>query len=138
MTIDLIARRDATQRTMDKFRDRPFDWAARSTCLHLAAYHLRQLGHRAPPVPAIRSLLGAKRAMTKRGWADVGEMLAGIGLLEIPPATMIVGDLAVLQSDSDGIGAITISVGGKVMGWHEDSPLMQNIEPLQIDRAFRG
>ena len=138
MTIDLLARREATQATMDKYRDRPFDWPTRSTCLHMAAFHLRQLGHSPPPVPRVRSLLGAKRALAKRGWADAGEMLAGIGLVEIAPARMVIGDLAVLMSDADNIGAITISVGGKVMGWHEDAAGMVNIEPLRIERAFRG
>ncbi len=133
---DLLRRQRAVNATLTKYRDMPFDWRKGATCLHLARFHLKKMGHRPEKLPRIRSMLAARRALDVRSWADTGDMLATM-LPEITPAEMLLGDIAVLKSGDD-LGAITISLGGKVMGWHEDYPGMTALEPLSIARAFRA
>ena len=48
------------------------------------------------------------------------------------------GDLAMLESDSGGMGSIVISTGTKVIGWHEDDAGMVVMEPLAIAAAWRA
>ncbi|MBB4857204.1 hypothetical protein HNO88_000511 [Novosphingobium chloroacetimidivorans] len=132
----MLRRQHATAATLQKYRDAPFDWAAGKTCLHMARFHLRQMGHRPEGLPRIRSAIGARRALDVRGWANVGDMLDTI-LPRIAPAQMRLGDVAMLDS-GDGFGAIVISLGGKVMGWHEGYPGMTALEPIAIAGAWRA
>ena len=58
----LIERTEATQRTLDWFAPRPFDWRKSATCVHLVRRHLMHMGHSVPGsdlgmpirVPAVR------------------------------------------------------------------------------------
>lgn len=114
--MNLVARVDATNKTMRKFRERAFDWDGAS-CIHLARAQLRNMGHKPPRVPPIRSAIGAKRAMAANGYETVADIFDGLGLMRIPPAAMLVGDLAILPGE-DGFDAVVVCVGGKLMGWH--------------------
>lgn len=140
--LDLVARAAATARTLAKYRARPFDWRARSTCIHLARFHLRALGHRPPLIPDFRSAVGARRALAEQGAADVVALLDGQpGLARIAPAAMIVGDLAVMQPEEGAdraLQSIVVSVGGKVLGWGEADPSgLRPIEAHAILAAWR-
>lgn len=118
---ELERRRLATQPTLDKYRLNAVDWRSGVTCIHLAWFQLRRMGHRPPPLPRIRSPLAARRELKKRGWADCAEVLDGIGLERIAPAQMMLGDLAVAPS-ADGLGAIFVCAGPlMLLGWHEDA-----------------
>lgn len=132
---ELLRRKEATEKTLEKYRDKPFSWKDGFTCIHMLRFHLRQMGHKPPTLPRIKSALAAKRALTDRGWKDVGEMLDTL-LPRITPAQMVLGDVALFESE-DGFGAITISLGGKVMGWHPDYEGMTALEPIQIAGAWR-
>lgn len=126
MTIlpDLVRRQRATQATLAKYRARPFDWKKATTCIHMARFHLRKMGHAVPDLPRIRGAIGAVRALRANGWGNCVEMLDAQAMLErIPPAFMRVGDLAVLPSDEEnsGLDAIVICAGShKMLGWHQD------------------
>lgn len=126
---DLIRRQQATQATLTKYRCLPFNWKKAVTCIHMARFHLRKMGHAVPELPRIRGAIGAVRALRSNGWANCVEMLdaqcdvGGVGLERIPPAFMRVGDLAVLPSDEEnsGLDAIVICAGShKMLGWHQD------------------
>lgn len=135
---DLIRRMEATQKTMDRFQSRAFDWNG-STCIHLARFHLRQMGHKPPPLPQIRSALSARRAMDKAGYANVAAIFDGLMLPEITPAAMMLGDIGVVPGD-DGFDAVVINAGGKMLGWRED--VAGGIVPIadalsHVTRAFR-
>lgn len=132
---ELIRRQEATTATLERYRAKTFDWSRGCTCVHLARFHLKQMGHRPPTVPRIRSLLGAKKALKERGWPDVPAMLDSM-LPRIPPAAMWLGDLAVLEDDS-GLGAIVVNTGQKVIGWHEDAPGMVVMEAHRVSGAWR-
>lgn len=136
----LVQRQAALQATLDKFRTREWSWAAGHTCVHLARFHLRQMGHKPEAVPAIRSEISARRALATRGWQSVADMLdAQPGLMRIAPAMMLPGDLAVAGS-ADGVGAVFICLGGrKLMGWREDADGMVILDVLfdDLDAAWR-
>ncbi|WP_408585905.1 DUF6950 family protein [Novosphingobium sp.] len=139
MTMDLIRRQEALGHTLAKYRGKQFDWSRGHTCVHMARFHLRKLGHKVPKLPPLRSALGARRALDANGWADVREMLGSL-LPEIPPATMLPGDLVTADSE-DGFGGILICAGPhKLLGWHEDAPGMVVIDfdVSAVTGAYRG
>lgn len=118
---ELDRRTLATEATMAKYERRQFSWRTRATCLHMARTHLRNMGHRPPPIPDFRSALGARRALERTGFADVAALLDSM-LLRIAPAAMWVGDIAILPGDA-GLDSICIAdTAGKLIGWHEDDP----------------
>ena len=132
---EMLRRQKATQATLEKYRDKPFSWKDGRTCLHLLRFHLRQMGHKPEALPRIKSALAARRALDDRGWKDVGDMLDNF-LPRIPHASMLLGDVAMFQSE-DGFGAITISMGDKVMGWHPEYEGMTALIPVDIAGAWR-
>lgn len=121
---------------MAKYRARTFDWKSKATCLHMTWFHLRRMGKRPPALPPIGSLIAAQRALAAHGWNNVGDVLDGIGLERIAPATMRLGDLAMIADDS-GMGGIVVSAGGKVIGWHEDADGMVVMDLLETVAAWR-
>lgn len=137
--MNLAQRAAATQKTFDKFKGKPFAWKDAS-CAHLLRTHLRNMKHRPPKMPAFRSAVGAKRALKDMGADDLVALLNGLGLMEIPPAKMLVGDLAVLPGDDGVFDAIVVSAGnGKFMGWHgasEGLQMMMDVMP-HIKAAYR-
>ena len=120
---DLLRRQKATQTTLDKYRAKAFAWKQGVTCVHMARFHLRQMGHTPEALPRLRGPIGARKALDGRGWATVSDMLdAQPGLTRIAPAMMLPGDLAVLPAD-EGFDAIVVCAGlHKLLGWHESWP----------------
>lgn len=117
---DLLRRDDALAKTRAKYMGRELDWRAHMTCVHMARYHLRAMGHRPARIPAFRSPTGAVRALRKNGWANCADMLDAQLLPRIAPAAMLPGDMMLAKSDDDAgdtLGAIGICVGNKIMGW---------------------
>lgn len=118
---ELIRRKNAVESTLARYRDKAFDWRQGVHCVQLAQFHLKAMGHKVPPVPRIRSALGAKRALAARDWDSVTGMLDAM-LPRIAPAQMLLGDLAVVPGDQ-GLDAIFICAGPqKILGWREDQP----------------
>lgn len=117
---DLERRRVATAKTLAKYRDKPFDWRRSATCIHLARFHMRAMGHRPPRMPAIRSALRAKRELAKRECESVIALLDSIGLERIAPAQMRLGDLAAVPG-VEGLDAVFVNITTrKFAGWRED------------------
>lgn len=118
---DLIRRKQATDLTLAKFRGKGWSWESGITCVHLMRFHLLKMGHAMPPMPRLRSLLTAKRELALRGCANVAELMDQLGVPQIPPAMMLMGDIAALPGGEDGIGALLVCLGPhKLMGWRED------------------
>lgn len=140
MLPDLLRRQTATNATLGKFRNKPFDWKAGFTCVHLARFHLRAMGHKVPKLPPIRSALGARRALDVRGWPDVSAML-GEFLPRIAPAGMLLGDLAVIEQDEElAMGAVLVSVAPhKLAGWDARAEKLAviDVDWSEISGAFR-
>lgn len=116
--LDPVARADATAKVLARFRNRPFGWATRRTCIHLARAQARALGHRPPAIPDFRSPRGAKTALKALGHDNLEQLLDSL-FPRIPPLAAWIGDLVILAGgeDFDGIG---VAVGGKIAGYHED------------------
>lgn len=119
--MELERRRVATEKTLDRYRGKVFDWSKGVTCVHLARFHLRNMGHKPETLPRFRSALGAKKALKERGWSSVADMLDSM-MPRIAPAQMVLGDLAIVPGDA-GLDSIFICAGPlKVFGWREDRP----------------
>lgn len=133
----LVRRRDATQQTLDRFRGLDFDWSS-MTCVHLAHAHLSEMGHDLPKIPDFDSALGAARAMKERGWESVSDMLDEF-LPRIAPASMLLGDLALIKG-AGGLDAIFICAGPlKVFGWRDDAPdlVVLDVSFGELEGAWR-
>lgn len=116
---DPVRRKLATEKTRDAYIGRTFAWKAGHTCVHMARFHLRAMGHKPPALPRIGSALGARRALERHGWASVEDMLDSM-LPRVAPLQMRLGDLA-SGPGLDGIGALFVCAPPfKLMGWHED------------------
>ena len=140
MKPDLIRRHDATSATLAKYKGKLFDWRAGNTCAHLMRFHLKKLGHAMPPMPPMRSAIGARRALSERGCGDMGDILGlHLQLPEIAPAAMLLGDLAAMAGE-DGLGGVMVCAGPhKLFGWYQDHDrlVMLDLEFDQVGRAFR-
>jgi hypothetical protein len=127
----LLTRKDATEKTMARYRRKAFDWSKGITCVHMARSHMRNMGHRPPGLPRFRSAFAAKQALTARGWTSVDDMLDSL-LPRIAPAQMLLGDLATLPSE-EGLGSIMVCAGPhKLLGWREDAPELVVLD-VQLD-----
>lgn len=117
----MIERVAATEKTLAKFRHRPFDWKHGTTCIHLARTQARNMGHRVPALPRFTSAIGARTALRSTGHETLEALLDSL-FERIVPARMLVGDLAMLPSD-DAFGSVLIYDGlSKLLGWHPDAP----------------
>lgn len=116
--VDLAARVAATEKVVARFRNRPFGWDTRRTCIHLARAQARALGHRPPPIPDFRSPRGAKTALRAQGHETLEQLLDSL-FPRIAPLAAWVGDLVIMAGgeEFDGIGIVA---GGKILGYHED------------------
>ncbi len=140
MQPDLIRRAEATDRTLREFRSKSFDWANGRHCGAMLFFHLRAMGRTKEKLPKFSSALGARAQLKRRGVKDVAELCGQWFKLEaIAPAAMLMGDVAVFDSE-DGIGGVLICAGPhKYFGWREDEPrlVMLDIELHEIELAFR-
>lgn len=116
--MNLAERVAATETVIARYRNKPFDWGTTGTCIHLARMQMIAMGHKAPSVPAFRSAIGAGKALKKAGFDTLADLLDTL-LPRIPPAAMLVGDLAIMPGGS-GFDAVVIGAGGKVIGYHDD------------------
>lgn len=118
---DTVRRQQAVAATLARFRGRPMEFRSGHTCVHLARFHLRAMGHRPPPIPRFSSEIGARRALAERGWGNCADLLDSLpGLCRVAPLAMLPGDLAVIGSE-DGIGAIVVALARhKFAGWRAD------------------
>ena len=137
MSMTLIQRRDATTRTLNRFRGVNFDWSG-VTCAHLAHAHLSEMGHDVPNIPQFDTALGAARALQSLGWDSVSDMLDSL-LPRIAPASMLLGDLALIKG-AGGLDAIFICAGPlKVFGWRDDTPelVLLDVSLDELQGAWR-
>lgn len=133
---DLLRRQNALAKTVDKFRDKPFVWG-KADCGKLLISHLHAMGHRKLIRPGkYDDALGAKRALTAMGFETVEEWLDAM-LPRIPPARALPGDI-VLVAGTAGLDCITVSVGMKAFGWHEDAEGATILIHREVKGAWRG
>jgi len=123
----LAERAARTDAVIARFRAKPFDWSAHATCIHLFRAQAAAFGHKVPLVPRFKTPLGARRALERTGFATV-EALIDSMLPRIAPATMWVGDIALLPGEP--FEAVTVHAGGGILlGWHADAP--DRLRPIE-------
>lgn len=118
--LNLAERVARTDKVVAKFRDHPFSWRDRRTCIHLARAQMRALGHKPPSLPDLRSALAARRALQAEGVDDLEGLIDGLGLPRIAPLEMWVGDLALVPGE-DGLDALAISAGSALLMYHAEA-----------------
>ncbi|MEO0699436.1 MAG: hypothetical protein AAFY81_06925 [Pseudomonadota bacterium] len=117
---EIELRAAATTSTWRAFDGKPFDWAEKVTCIHLIAYHAAQMGREFPKLPSFKSAIGAKRALTKVGFASVSEAISS-KFEPIAPAMMRTGDVMAVPG-TEGLDALWIRVDRKkFFGFHENA-----------------
>lgn len=133
----LERRHAALEATMARYRDKPFAWG-KVDCAKVAAFHLKQLGHKVliSKAGTYQSPLGAARALKRLGYLTLAEMADGIGLPQIPHSRMLLGDIAEVEGDGP-LGAIALYAGnGNIFGFHVDHPGLVTVAPSTILRAW--
>lgn len=136
MTSRLPKRYDVTEATRMKFKGRAFEWG-HSDCLVMTRAHLVGFGHSCPRIPSYKTALGAVRALERAGHASIKSLFDSMDLPGIPPAAMILGDIAIMESEPDNpLDAIVICIGQNVMGWHDGADELVEIIPRKIKAAW--
>lgn len=136
MTSDLLRRQAGLEKTLAKYRDKPFEWG-RFDCVAMLRSHLVAMGHkRVPKLPGYGSATAARRALKEAGFADVAALLDSL-LPRIAPAFALPGDVLTVQGDA-GLDAVTISLGHKAFGWHEDAPGATTLIHREVKGAWRA
>lgn len=92
--MNLIARVENTQNTIDTWLDREFIWGT-ADCGQMVGGHLEAMGITTPLATAgsYKTEIGAKRVMSRLGASSMEDFLDRLGFERIPPATAIVGDI---------------------------------------------
>jgi hypothetical protein len=119
--MNLIARVDATQKTIDHWLDAEFEWGS-SDCGQMVGSHLEMLGFKTPLSDAgnYTTELGAKRVMRKLGASSMEDFLDKLGFERIAPASAITGDVVGFPGGSEGKEwtALGVHVGtDKIVGF---------------------
>ena len=131
--MNLVERAKATEKTLRKYRGKPFEWG-RNDCITLARTQLLNMGKKPPRIPNYSSFNTAVRRLKAEGCDSVEDLLTRY-CFEIAPAQMVVGDIATVKGDTD-LSAIVICAGGKFMGYPSEYPSLQVVD-LIPHRAWR-
>ncbi len=135
---ELERRRMATEQTLARYRGKVFDWSKGITCVHLARFHMRNMGHKVETLPRFRSAVGAKRSLSAKGYGSLGRLVDS-KLPRIAPARMLLGDLAMVPGEQ-GLDALFVCAGPlKMFGWREDAPalVLLNVSLDELTAAWR-
>jgi hypothetical protein len=134
MKLNIIERVMATQKTVDAFKGATFaDGTA--DCVQLVLAHARHMGKRIK-IPRYGSRKSAAAAMRELGFATLSDAMDH-HFRRIEKAQIMAGDIVEMPG-GNGFSALTIAVGnGRVLGFHEDIPHCDVLQPLMISGAWR-
>lgn len=134
MKTEIEIRAEATEATRQKFTGRPFEWG-KVDCIKMARFHALKMGHKPPRLPRYSSAVGALRGIKKTGFESIDDIFADM-FPSIAPAAARVGDFVIAEGE-DGIDAVFISVGRKIMGFHEEAEGLVMVIPEKLKSAYR-
>jgi len=109
----MVRRVEATQAVVDTWRGRPFVWGT-ADCARLAAAMLSELGWRPGLARAgfYKGALGAAKAFRKLGFADAADWMDDVGMIRIPPAAALPGDILGFRHADQPLGVgLAVAVG---------------------------
>jgi hypothetical protein len=136
---DLVDRTAIANAAMSRFRGAPLEYG-KNDCVRMAAFVLRKRGHRVQlgKAGSYKSALGAKRALTRAGHDTIEAAIDAIGLERIPPAAALPCDVVLVPGEGPFGGALGVAVGnGRLLGWCEECPTGEVLQPLQFVAAWR-
>lgn len=135
--MNLQERRDATEGTANRFLGHAFAFG-RYDCGKMLIAHLRNMRHRPTigPGGTWTSALGLKRFLARHGGSGAA-CLDGWGLIRIPPAAALIGDIVQVPGETE-FGAFGISGGnGLLLGYHQDVEGVAWLRPSAFIAAWR-
>jgi hypothetical protein len=132
--LNLLERMQATQKTVDAFKGKPFvDW--RRDCIKLMGAHAKHMGH---PVrlPKYNSAKTAAAAMKKLGFRTLADAMDA-NFTRISPDKVLLSDIVEMPG-SNGYSSLAVAVGGgRAIGFHEELATADIIHPVLISGAWR-
>lgn len=136
--MNLIDRRDATQATVDKWLNQPFEWGG-ADCARMTLDHLRNMGHR-PKIAkagAWKTPASARAAVRRMGCADLVEVIDKMGHARINGAQAIAGDIAAIEAGHP-MGCLCVCIGpNQWLSLHEAAEGFTVVEIDQFLAAWR-
>lgn len=151
-----VRRQQATELVRQRYFGLRVDYKERVHCVAMVLDHLRAMGHRVPKCPPVRGPLAARKALLKRGWKNLAEMMDSLGFERIPPAAMRLGDVAFRREIIEGCaqteeaGTAGVDIGGlmicvsahKLMSWFANPETQGRLVVMdmsfdQVDAAWR-
>lgn len=118
----MLRRQQAVEATVQRFVGKPYAPGVHD-CARLAAFTLRQMGHKVTLLKGARyrTERGALKAMRRLGFANLMEAVDATNLVRIAPAAALPGDVVAIPTDSEAFGcALFVAVGnGRVIGFSE-------------------
>ena len=132
--MNIIERVNATQKTVDKFKGREF-CEGKSDCIQLVLLHARHCRRRIT-IPKYHDWESAARVLRKLGFRTLGQAMDHY-FTPIKPVEVMTGDIVEMPG-LNGFSGITIAVGnGRVLGFYEEVPHADILQPLIITGAWR-
>lgn len=132
--MSLVDRVNRTQKTLDVFKGRQFvDWKV--DCVQLIGTHAKHMGKRIK-LPKYKDAKSAADAMRSLGFKTLSEAMDA-NFTRIPPANVLVSDI-VETPGGNGFSSLMVALGnGRALGFHEDIPHCDVLQPLLISGAWR-
>lgn len=132
--MDLIAAARATQKTVDRYKLRQFK-EGKFDCVTLMLGHARHMGRKVK-VPAYGDARSAASALRQMGFTTLGDAMDHL-FTRIPVAEAMAGDVIEMPGQN-GFSSLAVMVGnGRVLGFHEEIPHADILQPLLITGAWR-
>jgi hypothetical protein len=129
-----VERVAATQKTVDAFKGKTFA-EGKGDCVQLVLLHARHMGRKIR-IPRYGDNKSAADALRKLGFTTLGEAMDH-HFKRIHPVEIMAGDI-VESLGSNGFSGLMIAVGnGRTLGFHEDIPHADILQPLIISGAWR-
>jgi hypothetical protein len=131
-----IEKRAVTQEVLDDYRDKPLVWGAKD-CARMIAPVLQRAGYKPGLSRAgfYKTEAAALRGMRKAGYKDLAEWLDDIGLMRIPPAAAVAGDVIGFPAAPPWTWALSLALGnGRILGPHPEEGRFKVLQPVY--RAF--
>jgi hypothetical protein len=132
--MNLIERAEATQKTVDAFKRKEFNWGT-FDCVQLAVTHARHVGKKIR-VPKYGDALSAKKALKKVGYELLSEAMDK-HFKRILPHMAMMGDFIEMPGHGDGFSSLAVIVGnGRIIGFYAEIPHADILEPVLISGAW--
>lgn len=118
MSLELVARAQVCDKTVAEYINQPFSWGQRDCARGLVWFHVRGMGHKVAKSKfgTYSTSLGAAKALKKLGYDTLEDAIDGIGtplgIVRIPPAMAVMGDIIALQSEGGGLSALAVRLDG--------------------------